>query len=80
MGMDLLTNAAAAGTATAERQEPEGFLTTDQLLERLPISRRTLSNHRKAGLIPAVKLGDRVLFHWKSVEAALLRRQRGGAE
>jgi predicted site-specific integrase-resolvase len=46
------------------------------LLARLPISRRTLFNWRTTGKIPCVRLGGRrILFHWPSVEAALLRYQ-----
>jgi hypothetical protein len=42
----------------------------------LPISRRTLFNWRMTGKIPCVRLGGRrILFHWPSVEAALLRYQ-----
>ncbi len=49
-----------------------------QLLTRLPISRRTLFSWRASGKIPFVNLGGRrILFHWKSVETALLRQQRG---
>jgi len=55
---------------------PAGFLTVNQLLERLPISRRTLATHRAKGLIPWINLGGRVLFDWESVRAALLRQQR----
>jgi hypothetical protein len=56
-----------------------GFIDQKQLLARLPISRRTLFNWRTTGKIPSVRLGARrVLFHWPSVEAALLRHQRGG--
>jgi hypothetical protein len=56
-----------------------GFLNQKQLLTRLPISRRTLFNWRTTGKIPCVRLGGhRILFHWPSVEAALLRHQRGG--
>ena len=59
----------------------EAFLDEKQILERLPISRRTLANYRTAGKIPFVRLGGRrILFHWPSVEAALLRHQRGGAQ
>jgi predicted DNA-binding transcriptional regulator AlpA len=51
-----------------------GFIDQKQLLARLPISRRTLFNWRTTGKIPYVRLGGRrVLFHWPSVEAALLR-------
>ncbi len=57
----------------------EGFIDERQLLAKLPISRRTLFNWRASGKIPCVRLGGRrILFHWPSVEAALLRYQRGG--
>jgi hypothetical protein len=53
-----------------------GFLNQKQLLARLPISRRTLFNWRTTGKIPCVQIGRRrILFHWPSVEAALLRYQ-----
>jgi hypothetical protein len=53
-----------------------GFLNQKQLLARLPISRRTLFNWRMTGKIPCVRLDRRrLLFHWPSVEAALLRYQ-----
>jgi hypothetical protein len=56
-----------------------GFLNQKQLLARLPISRRTLFNWRITGKIPCVRLDRRrLLFHWPSVEAALLRHQHGG--
>jgi predicted site-specific integrase-resolvase len=55
------------------------FIDEKQLLERLPVSRRTLFSWRKSGKIPHVRLGGRrILFHWPSVEATLLRHQRGG--
>ena len=56
-----------------------GFIDEKTLLARLPVSRRTLFNWRATGKIPCVRLGGRrILFHWPSVEAALLRMQRGG--
>jgi Helix-turn-helix domain len=55
----------------------EAFLDEKQILARLPVSRRTLFNWRVSGKIPHVKIGRRNLFHWPSVEAALLRLQRG---
>jgi predicted site-specific integrase-resolvase len=52
------------------------FIDEKQLLAKLPISRRTLFNWRASGKIPCVRLGGRrILFHWPSVEAALLRYQ-----
>jgi hypothetical protein len=71
-----------AGIRAEQNQTPAGgacFINQTQLLARLPISRRTLFNWRKTGKIPCVRLGgSRILFHWPSVEAALLRHQRGG--
>jgi predicted site-specific integrase-resolvase len=58
-----------------------GFIDEKQLLARVPVSRRTLFNWRTSGKIPFVNLGGRrVLFHWPSVQAALLRQQRGGQQ
>jgi hypothetical protein len=71
-----------AGIRAEQNQTPAGgagFINQKQLLARLPISRRTLFNWRTTGKIPCVRLGgSRILFHWPSVEAALLRHQRGG--
>jgi predicted site-specific integrase-resolvase len=55
------------------------FLDEKELLKRLPVSRRTLFAWRESGKIPFVRLpgSRRVIFHWPSVEASLLRLQRG---
>jgi predicted site-specific integrase-resolvase len=58
----------------------EGFLDEKQLLTRIPISRRTAFNWIQQGKLPCVKIGRRKLFHWPTVEATLLRQQRGGGE
>lgn len=65
--------------AAGERFSAEAeFLTEKQLLDRIPVSRRTLFDWRHDGKIPFVKLsGRRVLFHWGSVREALLRAQKG---
>jgi Helix-turn-helix domain len=60
--------------------ELKAFLSEKEMLQRLPISRRTLFNWRTSGKIPAVKIGRRCLYHFPSIEAALLRLQRGGVE
>ncbi len=58
-----------------------GFIDEKELLARLPVSRRTLFNWRYSGKIPFVNLGGRKLvYHWPSVEAALLRMQKGGGQ
>lgn len=60
------------------------FIDETELCRRLTLCRRTVCNLRKKGVIPFVKLGGkvrgRVLFHWPSVEKALLRIQTGTAE
>ena len=55
------------------------FIDEMECLRRVHVSRRTWYGWRIAGKIPTVKLGRRSLYHWPSVEAALLRLQRGGA-
>jgi hypothetical protein len=59
----------------------KNFINERELLRNLPVSRRTLWNYRATGKIPFVRLGGRrILYHWPSVEAALLRNQRGDVE
>ena len=48
------------------------------ILQKVPVCRRTLYNWRTEGKIPHIVIGRRILFHWPSVEAALLRQQQGG--
>jgi predicted site-specific integrase-resolvase len=57
-----------------------GFQSESEILPHVGVSRRTLKNWRDRGLIPFVRLpGSRLIkYHWPSVEAALLRQQRGG--
>ena len=61
-------------------KERKTFLDEKEMLKILPISRRTLFNWRTSGKIPSVKIGRRCLYHLPSIEAALLRQQRGGVE
>jgi predicted DNA-binding transcriptional regulator AlpA len=63
---------------SSEKPDKSSFITEMELLEKLKVSRRTVFSWRMAGKIPTVKLGRRTLYHWPSVEAALLRHQRGG--
>jgi predicted DNA-binding transcriptional regulator AlpA len=72
MSNELLQNAPSGEAA---------FIDEKELLKRLPVSRRTLFSWRTTGKIPFVRLGGRrVLFHWPSIEAALLRKQNGGEQ
>ena len=78
LGITWMQPASADALGNGVRSE-SGFIDQKQFLARLPISRRTLFNWRTTGKIPCVRLGGRrILFHWPSVEAALLRHQRGG--
>ena len=52
------------------------FIDTETLLQRLPISRRTLASWRTSGKIPSIKIGRRVLFCWKNVADALRRLEQ----
>ena len=61
------------------RDKP-GFIDEHELLLRLPVSRRTIANWRRAGKIPSIKIGRRVLYSWDNVADALRRLERGGAE
>lgn len=56
-----------------------GLIDESQLLALLPISRRNVFSLAQAGKIPVIRLGRRKIYHWPSVEAALLREQKGGA-
>jgi predicted DNA-binding transcriptional regulator AlpA len=78
--MSRTTSTLAAAGASTTHDPAQRLLTTPELLTRLPISRRTLATHVARGLLPCVRIGRRVLWHWPSVEAALLRRQREAAQ
>jgi hypothetical protein len=62
---------------TAPAETP-GFIDERTALTRVPVSRRTWGNWKVKGIIPFVRIGRRCLYHWPSVEQALLRQQRGG--
>ena len=68
------TNFSTAGASG----EQAGFIDEKKLLARLPVSRRTLGNWKAKGILPYIKIGRRCLYEWASVQAALLRLQRGG--
>jgi hypothetical protein len=73
--------AAEERAAPSETSAEVGFLDADELLKRIPVSKGTLLNWRNTGKIPFVKIGGgrRVLYHWPSVQEALLRMQRNAA-
>jgi hypothetical protein len=54
------------------------FLTNRQLQDILPLSRRSIFEWRRKGILPSIQVGAKILYHRESVIAALLRRQDGG--
>ena len=66
-------------TTTTPTPERSDFITTEQLMARLPVCSKTLRNWRVGGKLPYIALnGKRCMYHWPSVQASLLRAQRGG--
>jgi len=63
-----------------ENPKLAAFIDEPELRRRLPVSRRTIHNWRRAGKIPSIVIGRRVLFCWANVEAALRRMERGGVQ
>ena len=59
-------------------KELKTFLDEKEMLELVPVCRKTLFNWVQAGKLPCIKIGRRKIWHRQSVETALLRLQRGG--
>lgn len=57
-----------------------GFIDEKELLRRIPVSRRTAFTWVQNGKLPCVKINRRKLFHWPTVERALLRQQLNGVD
>ena len=67
--------------AAEAQQSPAhpGLWDIEQLMAHVPVCRRSIHNLRKKGL-PTIVLGRRLFWHPPSVEAWLLRQQRGGEQ
>ena len=68
---------AATGQKLAADFKTDGLWEMDGMTGRTHLCRRSIRNLLKKGL-PHIKLGRRILFHPASVEAWLLRQERGG--
>lgn len=70
-----------ATSATLQSTIIAALIDESEALRRVPVARRTWFDWRQRGLIPYIRPPGtkRILYHWPSVEAALLRMQRGGA-
>jgi Helix-turn-helix domain len=74
---------ATSNAKLADKSQPHGdrqFLTNSQLQEILPLSRRSIFEWRRKGILPSIQVGAKILYHRESVIAALLRQQHGGME
>jgi hypothetical protein len=75
------TSAPLAAEQTPHTPPPVAeIIGEDEALRRIPVARRTWYGWRARGIVPYIRPPGtkRVLYHWPSVEAALLRMQRGG--
>ena len=83
--IERLANAVADRLAERQRPNPQasapdGLLDEPAMAERLQVSQQTLQRNRKAGIVPAVKCGRRVLYRPDDVIAALKSQsEKGGA-
>ncbi|MDT8901833.1 helix-turn-helix transcriptional regulator [Anaeroselena agilis] len=53
----------------------DGYLTSDELAERLKVTRKTIDRWRKDGL-PYIKVGRLVRFEWSKVESWIMSRNQ----
>jgi len=72
--MKQVVNDTKSQTATST----EVFIGQAELLRRLGICRKTAYLWERQSKLPVVKINHTKRYHWPTVEAALLRMQRGG--
>jgi len=51
------------------------FINEKELLKRVPVCRKTWYNYIQTGKIPVVRIARIKLYHWPSVEQALIKLQ-----
>ena len=67
----------AVGSDENLRHNPPQYMNVKQLAIYLGISERKIRGDAAEGLLPSVRLGGRVLFRLKDVEACLARMTQG---
>lgn len=60
------------------RTNPPTLLNERELAVVIGLCPRSIRNHVRAGVIPRILIGRRVLFRWPQVEAALAKLERSG--
>lgn len=73
-----LAKDAEVSTKANTAQIENGFIGEHDVLQKVPVSRKTWSNWKNKGYVPFIRQpgSRRVLYHWPSVESALLRLQK----
>lgn len=56
------------------------FISWDGILEKVPVSKRTLERYVESGKLPAYKLDGKIVFNLTDVEAFLKRRGIGSGQ
>jgi len=81
IGQTVTADNTGAATALPPNQNvlPRKFIDFPELARHVPLCERSLREAIRRGRIPSIRLpgARRVMFHWDSVQAALLRMQRG---
>jgi excisionase family DNA binding protein len=62
--------------AAAVVADADGVLTREEIAEHLKISLRTVEEWQRKGIIPFIKVGKIVLFHWPDVVEHLRKNFR----
>jgi excisionase family DNA binding protein len=60
----------------ANGNQPEGYITKEEVAKRLKKTVRTVENWQRRGILPFIKAGRSVLFKWSDCEAHLQQNFR----
>lgn len=73
----LLDNASSTADMLIENLKPallgEYYMSSEEVMQRLHISRRTLQNYRDDGMIPYTSIGGIYLYPWSKIHELLER-------
>jgi predicted site-specific integrase-resolvase len=61
-----------------DRREEDKLLTTNDVIQLFNVSRVTIHNWKKSGLLPFFKMGNRVYFNEYEVRRVIEEKQSGG--
>ena len=79
MSKEHLENALLATAVNQVAPPPDaGFINEREVLNRVPVSRRTWQTWKAKKIVPFIRIGRRCLYDFSLVRQALLRHNRGG--